>query len=134
MMLKWHFLTGALPELKRVWKAYGIEAAIVHGQVDHTPAMYVIDQRGRMIRLYWTRLAYADVKLQAQVLAQEISGLLPDPRLGLPDRRPLRRTLLGSHDPARLADLRIGATAGPGKTVDANVARLADQMAPRRKP
>jgi cytochrome oxidase Cu insertion factor (SCO1/SenC/PrrC family) len=77
MMLQWHFLTGPLPELKRVWRAYGIEAAIVHGQVDHSPAMYVIDQRGRLVRLYWTKMAYAGVEQQAEVLAQEISSLLP---------------------------------------------------------
>ena len=45
MLHKWRFLTGSLPELKRVWRAYGIEAAVVNGTIDHTPATYVIDPR-----------------------------------------------------------------------------------------
>ncbi|HET7354043.1 MAG TPA: SCO family protein, partial [Gaiellaceae bacterium] len=51
MLHKWRFLTGTLPELKRVWRAYGIAAAVVNGSIDHTPATYVIDSRGRFSRL-----------------------------------------------------------------------------------
>ena len=54
MMHKWRFLTGSLPELKRVWRAYGIEAAVVKGTIDHTPATYVIDPHGRESRLFLT--------------------------------------------------------------------------------
>ena len=36
------FLTGSLPQLQQVWKAYGIEAAIQAGEITHTPALFVI--------------------------------------------------------------------------------------------
>jgi protein SCO1/2 len=74
---QWQFLTGSLPALKRVWHAYHIEARIVAGQVDHTPAVYVIDRQGRYARVYLTQMAYASVSQQAQILAHEVSQLLP---------------------------------------------------------
>lgn len=77
MLNQWHFLTGPLPELRRVWKGYGIAAQVIHGQIDHTPALYVIDQRGRERKLYLTPMAYAGVTQQAKVLAQEVATLLP---------------------------------------------------------
>ena len=42
MLHQWRFLTGSIRELKRVWRAYYIEAAVVNGAIDHTPATYVI--------------------------------------------------------------------------------------------
>ncbi len=78
MVHKWHFLTGSLTQLKRVWKAYGIEAQVVHGQIDHTPALYVINQRGWLKRVYLTQMAYAGVDQLGQELAQNVSALLPD--------------------------------------------------------
>lgn len=77
MLHDWHFLTGSLPELKRVWQEYGIAAQVVHGAIDHTPALYVIDTRGRTAKLYMTQMAYAGVQQQAKLLATEVSRLLP---------------------------------------------------------
>jgi protein SCO1/2 len=77
MMHKWRFLTGSLPELKRVWRDYGIEAAVVNGMIDHTPATYVIDARGRFSRLYMTQMAYSSVDQLGYEMAQSISALLP---------------------------------------------------------
>jgi len=77
MTYQWRFLTGSLPALKRVWNAYGIEASVVKGQIDHTPALYVIDQRGRLSRLYLTQMSYASVDQLAQELATNVSRLLP---------------------------------------------------------
>ena len=48
MMQEWRFLTAPLPRLKEVWGAYGIKAQLVHGQIDHTAALYVIGARGRV--------------------------------------------------------------------------------------
>jgi cytochrome oxidase Cu insertion factor (SCO1/SenC/PrrC family) len=82
MLHEWRFLTGSLPELKRVWRAYGIEAAVVNDAIDHTPATYVIDSRGRFSRLYMTQMAYSSVDQLGYELAQSISALLPGhPRL-----------------------------------------------------
>jgi len=76
MMHEWHFLTGSLPQLKRVWKAYDIAVQIEAGQIDHTPALYVIDARGRLAKVYLTQMSYSSIRQQAQLLAQEISDLL----------------------------------------------------------
>jgi len=77
MMHKWRFLTGSLPELRKVWRAYGIEAAVIAGSIDHTPATYVIDQRGRESRLYETAMAYSSVNQLGYEMAQSIAALLP---------------------------------------------------------
>jgi protein SCO1/2 len=77
MLTQWHFLTGSLSQLKRVWKDYGIAAQVIHGEIDHTPALYVIDQRGQLRKLYMTQMAYSGVHQQAMVLAQAVSSLLP---------------------------------------------------------
>jgi cytochrome oxidase Cu insertion factor (SCO1/SenC/PrrC family) len=73
----WDFLTGTLPELQAVWKAYSIYVAIEQGQVDHTPAVYIIDTRGREQKIYLTTMAYASITQAGQVMAQEVSSLLP---------------------------------------------------------
>jgi hypothetical protein len=82
MLHKWHFLTGSLPELRRVWRVYGIEAAVVNGAIDHTPATYVIGPDGRESRLYQTVMAYSSVPQLGYEIAQSIAALLPGhPRL-----------------------------------------------------
>ena len=77
MMTDWHFLTSSLPRLKRVWQDYHIAVQIEAGQIDHTPALYVIDTRGRLARLYLTQQSYSAVGQLGQLLAQEASSLLP---------------------------------------------------------
>src|SRR5438270_11155977 len=74
---QWHFLTGSLAELKATWAKYGIAVQIENGQIDHTPALFVIGQQGRERRLYLTQMAYSSVGQSAQVLADEIATLLP---------------------------------------------------------
>jgi cytochrome oxidase Cu insertion factor (SCO1/SenC/PrrC family) len=77
MVNQWDFMTGSAAQLQAVWKAYHIYVAISAGQIDHTPALFVIDQRGREQEIYLTSMAYASVSQEAQVLAQKISTLLP---------------------------------------------------------
>jgi cytochrome oxidase Cu insertion factor (SCO1/SenC/PrrC family) len=77
MVNQWDFLTGSTAQLKAVWKAYNIEVQIEAGQIDHTPALYVINQKGILEKLYLTTMAYSSVTQSAQVLATEVSGLLP---------------------------------------------------------
>ncbi len=74
---KWQFLTGSLPQLKRVWHAYGIQADVQRGLISHTPALYVIDPRGRMQALYMTQQSYASVGQLGQILAAKAASLLP---------------------------------------------------------
>ncbi|MGH2832737.1 MAG: redoxin domain-containing protein [Solirubrobacteraceae bacterium] len=73
----WRFLTGSLTRLRRVWSAYHISVQIEAGEIDHTPALYVIDPQGHLAKLYLTEMAYTGIQQQAQVLAREISSLLP---------------------------------------------------------
>jgi cytochrome oxidase Cu insertion factor (SCO1/SenC/PrrC family) len=77
MVNQWDFLTGSQAQLKAVWKAYAIYVQIVAGQVDHTPALFVIDQQGRERKVYLTSMSYASVGQEAEVLAQEAASLLP---------------------------------------------------------
>jgi cytochrome oxidase Cu insertion factor (SCO1/SenC/PrrC family) len=82
MVNQWDFLTGSDSELKAVWKAYSVYVAIVKGQVDHTPALFVINQQGREQKIYLTSMAYASVGQEAEILADEAASLLPGhPRL-----------------------------------------------------
>jgi cytochrome oxidase Cu insertion factor (SCO1/SenC/PrrC family) len=74
---QWDFLTGSLAQLKAAWSAYHIAVQIEQGQIDHTPALFVIDQRGREQKLYLTQMAYSTVGQSAQVLADELASLLP---------------------------------------------------------
>ena len=77
MLHSWRFLTGSLPQLKQVWKHYGIEAAVQSGEITHTPALFVIDRQGRLSRLYMTQMSYTAVPQLGQLLAQSASALLP---------------------------------------------------------
>jgi cytochrome oxidase Cu insertion factor (SCO1/SenC/PrrC family) len=77
MTNQWDFLTGSQAQLRAVWKAYHIYVQIVRGDIDHTPALYVIDPQGRERKLYLTTMAYTTVGQGAQLLAQEASSLLP---------------------------------------------------------
>jgi protein SCO1/2 len=78
MVHQWHFLTGSLSALSQVWKAYKIDVAIEQGQIDHTPALFVIGPDGRLARLYLTQRSYAAVRQLGQLLAEEASKLVPD--------------------------------------------------------
>ena len=77
MVNRWDFLTGTLPQLKAAWKAFDIYAKIDSGQVDHTPALYVVDAQGREQVVYLTAMAYSSISQSAQVVAQEVASLLP---------------------------------------------------------
>ena len=77
MVNQWDFLTGSPAQLRAVWNEYHVAVQIEQGQIDHTPALFVIDQHGREQKLYLTQMAYSSVGQSAQVLADELSSLLP---------------------------------------------------------
>jgi cytochrome oxidase Cu insertion factor (SCO1/SenC/PrrC family) len=77
MVNQWDFLTGSVPQLKKVWSEYHIAVQIEAGQIDHTPALYIINASGTLEKVYLTQMAYDSVGQSAQVLATEISSLLP---------------------------------------------------------
>jgi hypothetical protein len=116
MVNQWDFLTGTVPELKHVWQAYKIYVQVVQGQIDHTPALYIIDQRGREQKVYLTTMAYASITQAAQLLAQETASLLPShPKLASTQSL----AFIGGLSPAKpatLPSLSSGSvTLGPGQ-------------------
>ena len=117
MMRKWRFLTGSLPQMKRVWSSYGILAAAVQGTIDHTPATYIIDPQGRETRLFITLMSYSSVPQLAQVLARAMAAALP----GHPQVRELTSLetikLIGPRQHTTLPNANGGGTIrlGPGQ-------------------
>jgi cytochrome oxidase Cu insertion factor (SCO1/SenC/PrrC family) len=77
MLYQWRYLTGSLPQLRSVWKAYSVGVSISQNQIDHEPAIFVINQQGRLAKIYLTQLAYSAVGQLGQLLADEVAGLLP---------------------------------------------------------
>jgi len=134
----WHFLTGSLPRLRRVWTAYNIDVAIEHGQIDHTPALYVIDPAGRFAKVYLMQMSYSSVDQQAQLLAQEASSLLPGhppvrSRVSFAQIRPIGPTTAVSLPRAGGGSLRLGPGGTPHlliffATWDSEVTNLAAQL------
>src|SRR6202040_534884 len=111
---------------KSVWKSYNIAVQIESGQIDHTPALYVIDQQGRLQKVYLTQMAYSSVTQSAQVLATEVASLLPShPKLSsleslgaLPAQTPSAAVSLPAAAPAAGGTGPASAgtvTLGPGK-------------------
>ena len=65
--------------MKQVWRDYGVYVAAVHNDIDHQPAMVLVDTVGREHKIYMTQMSYEGVAPQAQVLANDIAKLLPGP-------------------------------------------------------
>jgi cytochrome oxidase Cu insertion factor (SCO1/SenC/PrrC family) len=116
MVNQWDFLTGTLPELKAVWKHYGVEVQITQGQVDHTPALFVIDPQGRERKVYLTTMAYASISQAADLLAMEAASLLPGHPALASSQSLAYIAGLSPAKPATLPALPSGSlTLGPGK-------------------
>jgi len=119
MVNQWDFLTGSLSQLKATWSAYHIAVQIDAGQIDHTPALYVISQQGKLQKVYLTQMAYSSVSQSAQVLATEAAALLPGhPKLAsqqslaaIPGQTPAASVSL----PAASGPAAPDVTLGPGK-------------------
>jgi cytochrome oxidase Cu insertion factor (SCO1/SenC/PrrC family) len=77
MVNQWDFLTGTHAQVHAVWQAFHIAVQIDRGQIDHTPALFVIDPQGRERKVYLTQMAFDSIGQSAQVLAQEAASLLP---------------------------------------------------------
>jgi cytochrome oxidase Cu insertion factor (SCO1/SenC/PrrC family) len=112
MTHSWDFLTGSRAQLEAVWRAYHVYVAASHGDIDHEPAVYLIDAQGRERTLYLTQMAYASVAQQAELIASGLSRLLPG-RPALHGGVPM--TLARSIKPASTASLAvIGGARGTG--------------------
>ncbi len=123
MLHDWWFLTAGKRTLNRVWREYGMAVAIEHGAIDHTPAVYLIDARGRERRVYMTQLAYAAVGQQARVFANALARVIPAPTAG--SRAVLRRglgTVPGVLEPGQVA-LPVMTARGPAGTYEVRTGR-----------
>jgi cytochrome oxidase Cu insertion factor (SCO1/SenC/PrrC family) len=117
MVNRWDFLTGTLPQLKTTWKSFNIYAKVVGDQIDHTPALYVIDPQGRERMVYLTPMAYSSITQSAQVVAQELAALLPGHPVLTHAESLAYITGQTPHDTVKLDTTKTGTTVtlGPGK-------------------
>ncbi|HET9073936.1 MAG TPA: redoxin domain-containing protein [Solirubrobacteraceae bacterium] len=76
---QWHFLTGSLGQLERVWRQYKVAQNVNRRStiINHDPALYVIGPNGKMADAFLTYASYAAIGQFGQVLAQTAAGLLP---------------------------------------------------------
>jgi cytochrome oxidase Cu insertion factor (SCO1/SenC/PrrC family) len=77
MLHSWNFLTGSKSQLEAVWRDYHVYVAASHADIDHEPAIYLIDPDGKERILYLTQMAYASVEQQAELIAGGLSQVLP---------------------------------------------------------
>jgi cytochrome oxidase Cu insertion factor (SCO1/SenC/PrrC family) len=116
MVNQWDFLTGSPSQLKAVWTAYHIAVQIEQGQIDHTPAVYIIDTRGREQKIYLTQMNYASITQAGEVMAQEVSDLLPGHPALAQTQSLAHIGGLSPASPVKLPALPSGSlTLGPGK-------------------
>src|SRR5262249_45631241 len=73
------FLTGSLAQLRQTWRAYHIAVQIESGEIDHTPGLVVISQRGRLQKVDLPHRAASGVTQSVQVLTGDVAGPLPGP-------------------------------------------------------
>jgi len=74
MLRRWLFLTGSVQQLRSVWRGYGIEAKVVHGDVDHTAVIYVIDPAGR-VRAAFPIAERRGIEAEARTIADAIRAV-----------------------------------------------------------
>jgi len=125
MLYQWRFLTGSLPQLESVWKDYSVGVDVSQNQVDHEPAIFVINQQGWLEKLYLTQLAYSAVPQLGQLLANEVSSLLPGHPVVHSHLSYAQVATIGPAYPTSLPGAGGGyVSLGPGQPGQANQARL----------
>jgi cytochrome oxidase Cu insertion factor (SCO1/SenC/PrrC family) len=125
MLYQWRFLTGSLPQLESVWKDYSVGVTVSQNQIDHEPAIFVINQQGRLEKLYLTQLAYSAVPQLGQLLADEVSTLLPSHPAVHSHLSYAQVATIGPAYPTTLPGADGGyVSLGPGQPGEANQARL----------
>jgi len=116
------FLTGSLAQLKQVWKLYGISVQVIAGNIDHTPALFLIDQQGRERYLYLTNGRYGVVGAESKVLAYDVAHVLPPGTATAPALPKSTANPLGSA--GQQVTLPALAAGGPSVTLTAGQPRI----------
>jgi cytochrome oxidase Cu insertion factor (SCO1/SenC/PrrC family) len=125
MLYQWRYLTGSLSQLQAVWKDYSVGVTVNQNQIDHEPAVFVINQQGRLAKLYLTQLAYSAVPQLGQLLANEVSSLLPSHPAVHSHLSYDEVAAIGPAAPTTLPAADGGyVSLGPGQPGDPNQARL----------
>jgi cytochrome oxidase Cu insertion factor (SCO1/SenC/PrrC family) len=125
MLYQWRYLTGSLPQLESVWKDYSVGVDVSQNQVDHEPAIFVINTRGRLVKLYLTQLAYSAVPQLGQLLANEVASLLPGHPAVHSDLSYQQAATIGPAYPATVPAAGGGyVSLGPGQPGQSDQARL----------
>ncbi|MGH7640590.1 MAG: SCO family protein [Candidatus Dormibacteria bacterium] len=108
LLHRWDFLTGPLPQLEQIWRAYYVEVEAIKNNIDHDPITYVIGPNGLIQNAIWTPMLYGDVGDQAAQVVSEVSAVLHlHPRHRSPD-------LVTDSFPGQTSSLKIIAGAGRG--------------------
>jgi len=81
----WHFLTGSVDELHAVWKAYAMMASGPpkhdrHGEKQHSPSIYIIDQAGQ--RRWFFSTNFDDAPAPSTLIVKHVRELLAEERRG----------------------------------------------------
>ena len=114
MMTSWHFLTGTLPQLEQVWKAYHVYVQAIKDNIDHEPAIYLITPDGREQSIFLTQMAYTATDQQAQVLADATAAVLP----GHPHvKQSVSLRYIPGIKPTTATELPVAGGHAPGRTV-----------------
>lgn len=77
-MPNWHFLTGSAAELEQVWKAYGLYASGEpkpgkRDELQHSPAIFVLDQEGR--RRWYISTTFEGAPVPSKLIVQHVREL-----------------------------------------------------------
>lgn len=86
MLHRWEYLTGSRRRLEKIYREYYVESQVIQGtDVDHTAAVYVLDQAGRERWVYiMSASSQTGILLtETKELAQHVLDLIP----GHPDFR-----------------------------------------------
>ncbi len=82
LLYRWDFLTGSKARLSSVWRDYHVYTAAIGNNIDHDPAVIVIDPAGHERAIFHTVMAYSSVTEQAAQLAQTLRATLGLPTGG----------------------------------------------------
>jgi cytochrome oxidase Cu insertion factor (SCO1/SenC/PrrC family) len=97
LLYRWDFLTASKARLSSVWRDYHVYAAAVGNNIDHDPAVIVIDPTGRERAIFHTQMAYSSVTVQAAQLAAALRATLGLPTGGLATPAPTSVLLPSVH-------------------------------------
>jgi cytochrome oxidase Cu insertion factor (SCO1/SenC/PrrC family) len=116
LLYRWDFLTAGKARLSSVWRDYHVYAAAIGNNIDHDPAVFVIDPAGRERAIFHTEMAYSSVTVQAAQLAAALRATLGLPTGGFATPAPTSVLLPSVHAtfPVAAGTPKTAVEIGPG--------------------